>query len=141
MTHLSDRLGPAVHSRWEGIAAELADRAPLAAEAFIESTPLALAHLEPEELETWGRLGRRLCRGGWKSTRLAARFFRISPGLLDSISLRVLEQLVELWAAGEGTVGSEPAVNGVDMEFFNRRFLKAGSSKPKLRDRASRPNR
>jgi hypothetical protein len=98
MTYLSDRLGSEAHSRWKDIAADLADRVPLAAEAFIETTPAALAHLEPGELETWARQGRRLCRRGWKSAQLAARFFRISPDLLDSIPLRALEQLVDVLA-------------------------------------------
>jgi hypothetical protein len=85
-------------SRWAEIAADLALRAPQAAIAFIEATPAALAHLEIEELEVWAGQGRRLCRGSWKSARLAARFFRIAPGLLESLSLQALGRLADIVA-------------------------------------------
>ncbi len=90
------RLGIAALSRWAEISAGLADRAPRAAAAFIEATPAALAHLEPQELEAWAGQGRRLCRGSWKSAKLAGDFFRIGPGLLESLSLRALDRLVDL---------------------------------------------
>jgi len=90
------RLGIAALSRWAEISAGLADRAPRAAAAFIEATPAALAHLEPQELEAWAGQGRRLCRGSWKSAKLAVDFFRIGPGLLESLSLRALDRLVDL---------------------------------------------
>ena len=86
-----DRLDVAALSRWAEISADLADRAPPAAAAFIQATPGALARLEPSELEIWAGQGRRLCRGSWKSTRLAADFFRIGPRLLESLSLRALD--------------------------------------------------
>ena len=85
-------------SRWAEIAADLADRAPQAAIAFIEATPAALAHLELEELEVWAGQGRRLCRGSWKSAKLAARFFRMGPGLLEALSLQALDRLVDILA-------------------------------------------
>ena len=90
------RLGPAALSRWTEIAAGLVDRTPRAAIAFIEATPAALAHLEPEELEAWASQGRRLYRGSWKSAKLAARFFRLSPGLLESLSLPALARIVDI---------------------------------------------
>jgi hypothetical protein len=90
------RLGIAAVSRWAEISAGLSDRAPQAAAAFIEATPAALAHLEPQELEAWASQGRRLCRGSWKSAKLAGDFFRIGPGLLESLSIRALDRLVDL---------------------------------------------
>jgi nitric oxide reductase activation protein len=95
---LEERLGISALSRWAEIAADLADRAPRAAIAFIEATPAALAHLELEELEVWAGQGRRLCRGGWKSAKLAARFFRTAPDLLESLSLQALDRLVDILA-------------------------------------------
>jgi hypothetical protein len=89
-------LDVAALSRWAEISAGLTDRSPQAAAAFIEVTPAALAHLQPEELEVWARQGRRLCRGGWKSAKLAVDFFRISPGLLESLSLRGLDRLADV---------------------------------------------
>jgi nitric oxide reductase activation protein len=97
----SPAVGPfevSAFSRWAEIAADLADRAPQAATAFLEATPAALAHLELEELEVWASQGRRLCRGGWKSANLAARFFRIGRGLLESLSLQVLDRVVDILA-------------------------------------------
>jgi len=82
--------------KWAEISAGLADQAPQAAAAFIEATPAALARLEPPELEVWASQGRRLIRRGWKSARLAADFFRIAPRILESLSLRELDGLVDL---------------------------------------------
>jgi hypothetical protein len=82
-------------SRASELAADLADRAPQAGAAFLEATPAVLAHLEPEELEAWAAQGRRLCRGSFKSAKLAARFFRLGPELLESLSLQALERLAD----------------------------------------------
>ena len=90
------RLESVAISSWAELAAELAERAPPMAVAFIEATPAALARLEPEQLVVWARQGQRLSRGGWKSARLAARFFRLGPGLLASVSLPALERLVDV---------------------------------------------
>jgi nitric oxide reductase activation protein len=83
-------------SRWAEISAGLADRATQAAAAFLEATPAALAHLEFRELEVWAGQGRRLCKGRWKSAKLAVEFFRIGPDLLESLSLRALDRLVDV---------------------------------------------
>jgi len=93
---LEERLGEEGLREWARIGLDLAHRSPPAAASFIEATPAALAHLEPEELETWVDQGRRLHRGGWKSAQLAARFFRVGPRLLESLSLRALDRLVEV---------------------------------------------
>lgn len=90
------RFGISVLSRWAEISTGLADRAPQAAAAFIDATPVALAHLEPGELEMWASQARRLLRGGWKSTRMVADFFRISPSLLEMLPLPALDRLVEV---------------------------------------------
>ena len=82
--------------KWAEISAGLADQAPQAAAAFIEATPAALAHLEPPEIEVWASQGRRLIGRSWKSARLAADFFRIAPRILESLSLRELDGLVDL---------------------------------------------
>jgi len=82
--------------KWAEISAGLADQAPQAAAAFIEATPAALVRLEPAELEAWASQGRRLTGRSWKSARLAADFFRIAPRILESISLRELDVLVDL---------------------------------------------
>ncbi len=88
--------GIAFLSVWAEIAVGLADRAPQAAAAFIEATPDALARLEPEELEQWAGRGRRLIRGGWKSSKLAEDFFRIGPELLEWLPLRGVDRLVDI---------------------------------------------
>jgi nitric oxide reductase NorD protein len=93
---LEERLGEEDLREWARISLDLAHRSPPAAASFIEATPAALAHLEPEELETWVDQGRRLHRGGWKSAQLAAHFFRVGPRLLESLSLRALDRLVEV---------------------------------------------
>jgi hypothetical protein len=54
-----------------------------------------LDKLDPAELEAWAAQGRRLCRGSFKSAKLAARFFRLGPELLDSLSLPALERLAD----------------------------------------------
>jgi nitric oxide reductase activation protein len=97
----SPAVGPldvAALSRWAEIAAELAARAPQAATAFVEATPAVLVHLELEELEAWAGQGRRLCRSSWKSAKLATRFFRVAPALLESLPLHALDALVDVVA-------------------------------------------
>jgi len=89
-------LGIAALSKWAEMASGLVDRAAQAAAAFLEATPAVLEHLEPEELELWSRQGRRLYRGSWKSVKLAASFFRISPDLLESVPLRTLDRFVDV---------------------------------------------
>jgi len=89
-------LDVAALSRWAEISLDLADRAPSAGTAFIEASAAALAHIQAEELEAWAHQGRRLCRGSFKSAKLAADYFRFSPALLASLSLRALERLVDL---------------------------------------------
>jgi hypothetical protein len=93
---LEEHLGEEGLREWARISLDLAHRSPQAAASFIEATPTALAYLEPEELEMWADQGRRLHRGGWKSAQLAARFFRVGPRLLESLSLRALDRLARV---------------------------------------------
>lgn len=69
------------------------ESAPLAA-SFLRSAPAALSAIGPSHLRQWADLGRRLYKGNWKSSSLAAQFYDISPRLFDVIRIGQTTRLV-----------------------------------------------
>ena len=65
-------------------AALTAQSAPLAV-SFLRSAPETLAVIGPNHLAQWADLGRRLYKGNWKSSSLAAQFYDAGPELFAAI--------------------------------------------------------
>ncbi len=70
-----------------------ADSAPLAV-SFLRSTPAALARLGPSHIRQWADLGRRLYKGNWKSSSLAAQFYEIGPDVFEVLRVSQISRLV-----------------------------------------------
>lgn len=62
------------------------ESAPLAV-SFLRSAPDTLQIIGPSHLRQWADLGRRLYKGNWKSSSLAAQFYDASPHLLRVMRL------------------------------------------------------
>ncbi|MBI5947456.1 MAG: VWA domain-containing protein [Chloroflexi bacterium] len=56
------------------------ESAPLAV-SFLRSTPGVIETIGPNHLRQWADLGRRLYKGNWKSSSLAAQFYDLGPGV------------------------------------------------------------
>ena len=69
------------------------DSAPLAA-SFLRSAPLALSAVGPAHLRQWADLGRRLYKGNWKSSSLAAQFYDLSPRIFGVLRISQASRLV-----------------------------------------------
>ncbi len=69
------------------------DSAPLAV-SFLRSTPAALQALGPNHIRQWADLGRRLYKGNWKSSSLAAQFFDLGPGIFGVLRAGQIARLV-----------------------------------------------
>ncbi|WP_322796620.1 nitric oxide reductase activation protein NorD [Tepidiforma sp.] len=69
------------------------DSAPLAV-SFLRSVPAAIEAVGPSHVRAWAELGRRLYRGNWKSSSLAAQFFESSPGVLSVLRMSQAARLV-----------------------------------------------
>ena len=73
---------------WEQLAVEAAalteQSAPLAV-SFLRAAPETLAIVGPNHLAQWAELGRRLYKGNWKSSSLAAQFYDAGPELFGAI--------------------------------------------------------
>ncbi|OAI39378.1 hypothetical protein AYO38_07755 [bacterium SCGC AG-212-C10] len=69
------------------------DSAPLAA-SFLRSAPGALSAVGPSHLRQWADLGRRLYKGNWKSSSLAAQFYDLSPKIFDVLRIGQTARLV-----------------------------------------------
>ena len=81
---------------WVETATELSSRSALMAAAFLKATPAMLEQLPSEDIGTWAQQGDRLCRGNWKSIALASAYYAHSPALLRSLTMRSLEDFVEV---------------------------------------------
>ena len=100
---------------WAAIGGNLAESSSLIASAFFECTPDVLSQLPPpghEEVglqgqyeqrshveysvKPWADLGERLYSGNWKSISLASLFFRSSSRLLDSLTMSMVDEFVDL---------------------------------------------
>ncbi len=70
-----------------------AESAPLAV-SFLRSAPAAMAALGPNHVRQWADLGRRLYKGNWKSSSLAAQFYDLGPKLFGVLRIGQAARLV-----------------------------------------------
>ncbi len=70
-----------------------ADSAPLAV-AFLRSAPAAITAAGPNHVRQWADLGRRLYKGNWKSSSLAAQFYELGPRLFAVLRIGQTARLV-----------------------------------------------
>jgi nitric oxide reductase NorD protein len=70
-----------------------ADSAPLAV-AFVRSTPRVIESVGPNHVRQWADLGRRLYKGNWKSSSLAAQFYELGPELFRVLRISQTARLV-----------------------------------------------
>ncbi len=82
---------------YEQLAREAGDlteqSAPLAV-SFLRSAPDTLTHIGPNHLAQWADFGRRLYKGNWKSSSLAAQFYDAGPDLFGTIRVSHAGRLV-----------------------------------------------
>ena len=82
---------------YEQLAREAGDlteqSAPLAV-SFLRSAPATLTHIGPNHLAQWADFGRRLYKGNWKSSSLAAQFYDAGPDLFGTIRVSHAGRLV-----------------------------------------------
>ncbi|MCK9517659.1 MAG: VWA domain-containing protein [Dehalococcoidia bacterium] len=69
------------------------ESAPLAV-SFLRSAPGAIERLGPAHLRQWADMGRRLYKGNWKSSSLAAQFYDLAPEIFQSLRLNQASRLV-----------------------------------------------
>ncbi|MCC7364567.1 MAG: VWA domain-containing protein [Dehalococcoidia bacterium] len=70
-----------------------ADSAPLAV-SFLRAAPAAIAAVGPSHIRQWADLGRRLYKGNWKSSSLAAQFYDLAPQLFQVVRVSQASRLV-----------------------------------------------
>ena len=70
-----------------------ADSAPLAV-AFLRSSPAAMEAIGPSHIRQWADLGRRLYKGNWKSSSLAAQFYDAGPSVFGVLRIGQAARLV-----------------------------------------------
>ncbi|MGE0569527.1 MAG: nitric oxide reductase activation protein NorD [Dehalococcoidia bacterium] len=70
-----------------------AESAPLAM-SFLRAAPAAARELGPTHLRQWADLGRRLYKGNWKSSSLAAQFYDLAGPLFEVVRLNQAARLV-----------------------------------------------
>lgn len=69
------------------------ESAPLAV-SFLRSAPETMAVVGPSHVRQWADLGRRLYKGNWKSSSLAAQFFDLGPTVFDVLRIGQTARLV-----------------------------------------------
>jgi len=69
------------------------ESAPLAV-SFLRSAPETMSVVGPSHVRQWADLGRRLYKGNWKSSSLAAQFFDLSPTVFDVLRIGQTARLV-----------------------------------------------
>jgi hypothetical protein len=70
-----------------------AESAPLAV-SFLRSAPAAIDALGPGHVRQWADLGRRLYKGNWKSSSLAAQFYDLGPQIFSVLRVGQVARLV-----------------------------------------------
>jgi len=70
-----------------------AESAPLAV-SFLRAAPAAMQAIGPGHMHAWAELGRRLYKGNWKSSSLAAQFYEVAPELFRIIRMGQASRLV-----------------------------------------------
>ena len=66
-------------------ASELTEQSAPLAVSFLRSAPATLSRIGPNHLGQWADFGRRLYKGNWKSSSLAAQFYDAGPDLFGAI--------------------------------------------------------
>ena len=69
------------------------ESAPLAV-SYLRSAPGAMAALGPGHMRQWADLGRRLYKGNWKSSSLAAQFYDLGPKVFEVLRIGQAARLV-----------------------------------------------
>lgn len=69
------------------------ESAPLAV-SFLRSAPATMDVVGPSHVRHWADLGRRLYKGNWKSSSLAAQFFDLGPTVFDVLRIGQASRLV-----------------------------------------------
>jgi len=69
------------------------ESAPLAV-SFLRAAPATMAVVGPSHVRHWAELGRRLYKGNWKSSSLAAQFFDTAPSILEVLRPAQASRLV-----------------------------------------------
>ena len=75
-------------------ASDLTEQSAPLAVSFLRSAPSTLSHIGPNHLAQWADFGRRLYKGNWKSSSLAAQFYDAGPELFGSIRVSHAGRLV-----------------------------------------------
>ncbi|MBI2766573.1 MAG: VWA domain-containing protein [Chloroflexi bacterium] len=70
-----------------------AESAPLAV-SFLRSAPGAIQAVGPNHVRQWADLGRRLYKGNWKSSSLAAQFYDLGPNVFQVMRVGQVSRLV-----------------------------------------------
>jgi hypothetical protein len=70
-----------------------AESAPLAV-SFLRAAPAAIGAIGPNHLRQWADLGRRLYKGNWKSSSLAAQFYDEAPEIFKVLRVSQTSRLV-----------------------------------------------
>ncbi len=70
-----------------------AESAPLAV-SFLRSSPAAIEAVGPAHLRQWADMGRRLYKGNWKSSSLAAQFYDLAPAVFSALRISQATRLV-----------------------------------------------
>ena len=83
----------AIESLGRESVAMAAESAPLAV-SFLRSSPAAMAALGPSHVRQWADLGRRLYKGNWKSSSLAAQFYDLGPRIFEVLRIGQAARLV-----------------------------------------------
>lgn len=69
------------------------ESAPLAV-SFLRSAPATIEVIGPSHVRHWADLGRRLYKGNWKSSSLAAQFFDLGPAVFEVLRIGQASRLV-----------------------------------------------
>jgi nitric oxide reductase NorD protein len=69
------------------------ESAPLAV-SFLRSAPSAMTAVGPNHMSQWADLGRRLYKGNWKSSSLAAQFFDLGGRIFEVLRIGQVARLV-----------------------------------------------
>ncbi len=69
------------------------ESAPLAV-SFLRGAPATMSAVGPSHVRQWADLGRRLYKGNWKSSSLAAQFFDLAPQIFEVLRIGQAARLV-----------------------------------------------
>ena len=90
------QLYPAQFLDWGRCGSALCQESPSLAVAFFQSSPSSVPYLRPRLIQSWADLGRKLYKGTWKTSAIAAKLFEVSGSLLEHMGYHQLEQFVDL---------------------------------------------